>query len=172
MKYLKDYRIFINENMNQAKSIMAKKMEDFENLKKLLSKNIGYIGKFTEFLMNENVPYKELENLYKELISLKNKQVNLDISKLNYEKTLDLIQSQKENLSINSLINQLTSEQKKIARELILDEKYKNLFYKASISKKIESFVVKSARYKTKEELINAIKIVSKEPVNYPLAKD
>ena len=40
MKYIKTF-----ENLTQAKSIIAKKMEGYEKLKTLLAKNLGYIGK-------------------------------------------------------------------------------------------------------------------------------
>ncbi len=54
MKYLKLF-----ENMERAKSIISKKMKAFDSLKDLLKNNLGYIGKFTEYLINNNVPYKE-----------------------------------------------------------------------------------------------------------------
>lgn len=57
MSIIKKYDGFINENMDQAKSIIAKKMAAFDKLKKLLSKNLGYIGKFTEYLLHENIKY-------------------------------------------------------------------------------------------------------------------
>ena len=55
MRIIKKYDNFVNENMEMAKSIIAKKMDAFDKLKTLLSKNIGYIGKFTEYLMDENI---------------------------------------------------------------------------------------------------------------------
>ena len=61
MGIIKKYSGFINENMDQAKSIIGKKMAAFDKLKVLLSKNLGYIGKFTEYLMDENVAYEDLE---------------------------------------------------------------------------------------------------------------
>jgi hypothetical protein len=100
MKYIKSF----NENMALAKSIISKKMDGFEKLKTLLSKNIGYIGKFTDYLYNENIPYSELETLYKDLIELKNKQKPIDISKMKYEEVIDKVQELKEDLLVNSLI--------------------------------------------------------------------
>ncbi len=44
MRINKKYDNFVNENMEMAKSIIAKKMDAFDKLKTLLSKNIGYIG--------------------------------------------------------------------------------------------------------------------------------
>jgi hypothetical protein len=116
MEYLKKYYGFINENMDMAKSIMKKKMDSYEKLKTLLSKNVGYIGKFTEYLMNENVPYEELEKLYSELIALKQKSKNIDINNLKYEKVLDIIQETNDDISIKWFINQLPSEQKNLLK--------------------------------------------------------
>jgi len=80
-----------------AKSIISKKMEGFDKLKEILAKNLGYIGKFTEYLMNENIPVQDLEVLYKDLLDLKTKQKNLDITNLKYEEC--------SNNSNNLLIN-------------------------------------------------------------------
>jgi Zn-dependent M32 family carboxypeptidase len=123
MRYLKQRDSFLNEDMNLAKSIISKKMNDFEKLKELLKNNLGYIGKFTQFLMEENIPLNELETLYKDLLNLKEKQLAFDFNKMTYEKVLDKIQSSKEDLSINSLISQMPSEQKKIAKEILKDSK-------------------------------------------------
>jgi len=76
---IKKYNVFIKENMDMDKSIINKKVSEFKKLKTLLSKNIGYIGKFTEYLMNENIPYEELENLYTNLLKLSKRQQKLDI---------------------------------------------------------------------------------------------
>ena len=104
--------------MDMAKSIMKKKTDSFEKLKSLLSKNIGYIGKFTDYLMNENIPYYELEKLYLELISLKEKNHPIDISQLSYEKVLDKIKITKNEVSINSFVSQFPSLQKSIIKDL------------------------------------------------------
>jgi hypothetical protein len=119
MKWIKPRGSFLNEDMNLAKSIMKKKLDDYEKLKVLLAKNIGYAGKFTEYLMHENIPYVELEKLYKDLTALKDKQAPININALTYEKVLDQVQEQKEILLINSLISQFPSEQKKFAREML-----------------------------------------------------
>jgi hypothetical protein len=63
MKYLKTF-----ENMAMAKSIISKKMDGFEKLKTLLKSNLGYIGKFTDYLMNENIPFSDLESIYNDLV--------------------------------------------------------------------------------------------------------
>jgi hypothetical protein len=162
MKYL----VKFNENMALAKSIISKKMEAFDKLKSLLKSNLGYIGKFTEYLMNENIPYVELENIYKDLVELKNKQKPIDISNLNYEGVVDKIQVYKNDLSINSIITQFPSEQKAFARELIKTTNGYNLLLKASKSDKLEILISKIRRYHSKSELSSALTLFSKEAMN------
>jgi hypothetical protein len=161
MKYLKTF-----ENMAMAKSIISKKMEGFDKLKNLLSKNLGYIGKFTEYLMNENIPFSDLELLYKDLLDLKNKQKNLDISSLKYEQVIDKIQETRNDLSVNSLIQRFPSEQKAFAKELLKDltihgSNY-NIFLKASKKENVDALVSKISRYKTSKDLLNALKLFIK----------
>ncbi len=171
MKYL----IPFNENMALAKSIISKKMDGFEKLKTLLSKNIGYIGKFTDYLINENIPLSDLENLYKDLVDLKNKQKNIDISSLKYEEVIDKIQDNKNDLSVNSLIQQFPSEQKELARQLLnssgngpnqRSQTIYNLILQASKKEEKEALLSKISRYKTKEELKNALKLFGKTAFN------
>lgn len=161
MRYLKTF-----ENMALAKSIISKKMEAFDKLKELLKSNLGYIGKFTEYLMNENIPYKELEILFKDLSDLKNKQKNIDISSMSYENVVDKIQSSKNDLSINSLISQFPSEQKNIARELAKNSIGYNLLLKASNSHKKEILITKISRYHTTKDLSNALSLLGKDAIN------
>lgn len=165
---IKRYDSFINENMDMAKSIIAKKMSAFEKLKNLLSKNMGYIGKFTEYLMDENIKYEQLVILYDQLLDLKNnKNTTVDISKLKYESALDKIQSTFNDLSIKSLINKFPSAQKEIARKLVNDNKSSyNIFLQVSKKDNLDTFVSKISRYKDSNTLFNALKIFSKDPIN------
>jgi hypothetical protein len=159
MKYLKTF-----ENMSMAKSIISKKMEGFDKLKEILAKNLGYIGKFTEYLMNENIPVQDLEVLYKDLLDLKTKQKNLDITNLKYEEVVDKVQDIRNDLSVNSLIQQFPSNQKAFAKELIKSNY--NILLQASKKENISALVSKISRYKTKEELKNALKLFGKDSIN------
>jgi hypothetical protein len=171
MKYLKTF-----ENMAMAKSIIAKKMDGFEKLKTLLKSNLGYIGKFTDYLMNENIPLSDLELLYNDLVDLKNKQKPLDISSLKYEQVIDKIQDVRNDLSINSLIKEFPSEQKELAREIlkdyINDPKYSssknnyNLLLQSSKKEDKKTLISKISRYHTKQELLNALKLFGKTAFN------
>ena len=161
MIYLKTF-----ENLNQARSIIAKKIEAFDKLKVLLAKNLGYIGKFTDYLMNENIPYDDLVELYNQLLDLKSKGQSLNISELKYEKALDRIQEIKNDSSVRNLINQFPSEQKNIARELSSRKDGFNLLLKVSKQSDITAFITKISRYKTSDDLRSALTIFSKERFN------
>ena len=152
-------------------------MEAYEKLKLLLSKNLGYIGKFTEYLMNENITYNELETLYKKLLYLKERNKDLNISDLKYEKVLDKIQDIENDISIKSLVNQFPSEQKQIASSILKDElgygdyytdfKYNyNILLKASKKENTRAFVSKISRYKDAKSLINALIVFAKDSQN------
>jgi hypothetical protein len=165
MKYLKTF-----ENMAMAKSIISKKMDGFEKLKTLLKSNLGYIGKFTDYLMNENIPFSDLESIYNDLVDLKNKQKPIDISSLKYEQVLDKIQNIRNDLSVNSLIQQFPSEQKEIARELLKNDVFGNSHYnlilQASKKEDLTALLSKIRRYHTKDELKNALKLFGKVAFN------
>jgi len=161
MRYLKTF-----ENLNKAKSIISKKMEAFDKLKVLLARNLGYIGKFTEYLMNENIPYDGLVELYNQLLDLKSKGQSLDISELKYEKALDRIQEIKNDSSVRNLTNQFPSEQKNIARQLSSRKDGFNLLLKVSKQADISAFITKISRYKTSDDLRSALTIFSKERFN------
>jgi hypothetical protein len=173
MSIIKNYDGFITENMDQARSLIAKKMAAFDKLKNLLSKNLGYIGKFTEYLLHENVTYEDLVELYNQILDLKSKNTTIDISKLSYEKALDKITDINNDLSINGLISQFPGEQKKIAKEILKrtngdwdhNTNY-NIFLKVSKKEDIKIFLSKVSRYKTKDELTNALKVFSKDAKN------
>lgn len=172
MKYIRGRVSYLKEDMNLAKSIMKKKFDDYEKLKTLLAKNLGYIGKFTEFLMNENIPLVELETLYRELLTLKEKQLPVNINGLKYEQVLDTVQKSKESLLINSLVSQFPSEQKKFVKELLntsnSDDKERNtnIILKVAQKEDLSAFVSKISRYKTADELKTALSIFSKDPIN------
>lgn len=164
MKYIKPRNVFVFENMDKAKSIFNKKVQDFEKLKTLLQKNLGYIGKFTEYLLNDNVPYNELENLYGELVNLQKRQSPIDINPLSYEQALDKIQTTKENIKIKEFLNLLPSEQKEYAKSILGWNK--KLVLDVSDSPNLDKIVSKISRYKSVDELESALMIISKPKDN------
>lgn len=59
----------LNENLQRARSILRRNGveesdERFQKLRKLLAANPGYLGKFTDWLIIDKVPYERLESLY------------------------------------------------------------------------------------------------------------
>lgn len=169
---IKRYNTFVNENMDMAKSIVAKKMEAFDKLKTLLSKNMGYIGKFTEYLMNDNITYDQLVILYDQLVDLKKKNTTVDFTSLKYEKALDDIQKRYNELDVKGLVNQFPATQKEIARKMVTDNgrfnynTYFNTFLTASKKPNIDVFLSKVSRYKDSNSLYDALKIFCKDASN------
>jgi hypothetical protein len=168
IKKFNDFKLF--ENMDRAKKIFNKKVEDFEKLKEMLSKNIGYMGKFTEYLFNENIPIAELQTTYDNLLKLKQRNKQLDINDLTYEELLDKIQDTENNIRITSFINKFPGTQKRLIKDGLKDplqsNKVRSAILKIVNKENIESFISKISRYKTLDGLLKAIKIFSKDPKN------
>ncbi len=171
MTFIKKYYEYISENMDLAKSIFKKKQDEFEKLKILLSKNLGYIGKFTEYLIEESIPYNELEKAYKDILEIKSKSYKIDINNLKYEKLIDKIQTTKEDIIIKEITNQFPSEQKNLIKELDEDDNYRkkefrSLCLKVSKKENIRNFISKISRYKSLDDLISSMKVFSKSKDN------
>ena len=69
-------RFKIFENVQQSKSLLNKLNIDdndvrYFELKKLLGKNLGYLGKFTEWLFKDETDINFLKTLYNELDNIK-----------------------------------------------------------------------------------------------------
>jgi len=165
MNYLKSYVSYIKEDLQLAESIIKKKMNDYELLKKILTKNIGYLGKFTEYLMHENIPVSELKTTYDEILYLKSKNQNLNISEYNYEELLDEIEILKNKINFNGLVNQFPSEQKKLIKDNF-GSSLQRIVLKLAKSKNLDIFLSKISRYKDFDSLINSMQIFCKDPQN------
>jgi hypothetical protein len=166
MSKILKYRDFLNENMDQAKSIFKKKFEDFEKLKQLLSKNLGYIGKFTQYLFEENISFEDLKKLATELDTLKKKNQTIDINKFKYEKLLDEIEIVNNKIKINNFINKLPSLQKSFIKKDNIGFDTKNIILKLVDKSNIDVFLSKISRYKSYDSLLSAMKVFSKDPKN------
>lgn len=162
MKYLK----LFNENMGAAKAVISRKMEAFDKLKVLLSKNMGLIGKFTEYLMDENISYNDLESLYKKLQEIKSKGYPLDFQKMKYERTIDKIRKIEDDISVKGLINKFPSLQKNIAKENLEKPSFYNALLQTSKKGNVDTFVSKISRYKDLDGLVNALSLFGKNGMN------
>ena len=140
--------------LSKAKSIVSRRLEDYERVKNLLEPNIGYVGQFTHYLFNENIPYDELYSLYTSLKELKSKFVNIDISKYSYEELLDTIQTRSDDLEIKKFTNQLPSTQKKLTLDM-----NKIILLKAARKDNMGIFLSKVSRYKDTPTLLSALRI-------------
>lgn len=127
--------------------------------------NLGYMGKFTEYLLNENVPIKDLEETFNSLNELKKKNIKINIQNLNFEGLLDEIQNRKNDLQISKLVREFPSTQKKIAKKLLDNLDAYNLFLQVA-NKDFEPFIRKISKYKDESELKTALKLFSKDSVN------
>ena len=154
-------------SLKQSNSIIHKKMEIYNKLKDLLIDNMGYIGKFTEYLLSNNITYKEFEKLYYNLTYLSKAKYAIDINNKTYEQVLDEIQINYNDLSIKSFINKLPSLQKNICRNSLSDYSFYNLLLKASEKENnLEPFLSKVSRYKDYSGLRTAITLLSKDIKN------
>ena len=151
MRYIKLF-----EDLNKAKSIIKRKMENYEKLKDLLKKHQGYIGKFTEYLFDNNVPLVELNNLYNQLLDLRNKNIVIDINNFNYEKLLDEIDNKYKDFKIKSVLKNIPP---RINKNYTLSENDKNLFLSFYDFPNKDGFYRKISRYFNMNDLIDHMKV-------------
>lgn len=109
-------RKMIFESVSQAKKYLnandiSLNDSEYLNLKDLLKKNIGYLGKFTEWLFEEELDIEYLKNLYELIIKI---GLDKDINSFNTSEELyDYLQIKKNERKINKVIQELPSGIKK-----------------------------------------------------------
>lgn len=166
-KNINNYGRFVNENLQKANSIINNKIKSFNELKDILSNNNGYIGQFTNYLFNNNVSIDDIKSTYNDLIELKSKNKNIDVYKYDtYEELSDVIIKYKNDISVNTFINQFPSVQKNIVKNLIADDNNYNIVLKVSKKENIKAFISKISRYKDDKSLKNALKLYAKDTEN------
>lgn len=161
MRYLERYKVF--ENLQKAKSVLKKNdIEEshpaFETLKELLKNNMGYIGWFVDMLFNKGVELNDLISLYNDSIVGRDDLIKALpkslISYTDWEKLMDDLMMANNNLGINRMINELPSLQKSF-----ISPEIKPFLLKLSKMSDKDNLLKKISRYKTKEELLTAIKL-------------
>jgi hypothetical protein len=148
-----NYKLF--EFLNKAKIILKQNdipetNPDFLKLKDLLKNNMGYIGKFTEWLVRDHELFDKLKEVFNELQNTPNLDIKWDsFDKL--EKLYDYLQKFNANKKINQVLKALPSR----TRELVNDELRNLILLNTEYSKPLITFYSKKGgRYKDIESLI------------------
>lgn len=111
----------LNENLSRARSILRginvpESDTDFQNLRRILQNNTGYLGKFTEWLYVQKVPLARLEALLK---TLREERVSVPIDQFKTpEEVIDFVTRSNSDQSVNQMIRAIPSR----VREYFEDE--------------------------------------------------
>jgi ankyrin repeat protein len=153
--YIQKYKIF--ENVRQAKKYLDENdipydNKDYIKLKNILSSNLGYLGKFTEWLFNDN-SLSFLEDIYK---MIKNVSLDKDINSFETSEDLyDYLTDKKFNTKVNQTINSLPSRTRRLANQELKDLIKNNI---DSIDSIKDFYSKKGGRYKNIDDLIKDTK--------------
>jgi len=153
--YIQRYEIF--ENVRQAKKFLDENDIDHDNknyleLKNILSSNLGYLGKFTEWLFQDN-SLNFLEDIYK---MIKNTSLDKDINSFETAENLyDYLTDKKFNTKINQTINSLPSRTRRLVNQSLKDLIKNNIDNVDSIK---DFYSKKGGRYKNITDLIKDTK--------------
>lgn len=111
----------LNENLTKARSILRginvpESDDNFQNLRRILQNNTGYLGKFTEWLYVQKVPLARLEALLK---TLREERVSVPIDQFKTpEEVIDFVARSNSDQSVNQMIRAIPSR----VREYFDDE--------------------------------------------------
>lgn len=163
MRIINSYILF--ENLQQAKSILRaneipENNKNFLIIKDLLKDNLGYIGWFTKMFFEFGIGLNDLKELYRiistesEIITGLSKPV---ISYSDWEALMDDIIKSQNKISVKRVVNEFPQLQKSFIN--LSNSTEVSLLSKLSKFKDKENFYKKISRYKTKKELIDAIKL-------------
>ena len=119
MKKLNSYKIF--ENLQYAKKVLKdlhieETNPEFIKLKELLKNNMGYMGKFTEWMFKDRESYQQLEEIFNALETIRLEKPITDFKKA--EDLFDHIQSKGIDTKLNQVLKALPSK----AREQVNQE--------------------------------------------------
>lgn len=113
----------LNENMQQARAILAKMRipeEDprFQQLKQMLVKDnrIGYVGKFTKWLFQDREPWEKLIEVYQMLQTHTAKVPPIDTFKT-IEDLFDFLQGSGIETKVNQVVNSIPSRARQHANK-------------------------------------------------------
>lgn len=178
MRFLTSYFLF--ENLQQARSILKSHEipetdKNFLAIRELLKSHLGYIGWFTKMFFDSGIGMNDLINLY-QIISTESEIVSdlpkPIISYSDWEILMDDIIKSRNKIAVKRVINEFPQLQKSFIS--LSNSTEVSLLVKLSKFKDKENFYKKVSRYKTKKELIDAIKLFTtdKRKVGYTNIKD
>lgn len=148
----------LNENMQQARAILAKlniPEEDprFQQLKNMLVKDnaIGYIGKFTKWIFKDHESWDKLTEIYNMLKNYPGKVPPID-SFTTIESVFDFLQGAGISTKVNQVINSIPSR----ARQNVGNKLKKLLELNIKYAEEIKDFYSKKGgKFKNETDLYN-----------------
>ena len=169
MGYLFSYKIF--ENVQQAKSILKRlnipeKDKRYLDLRTMLKDHLGYLGWFTKMSYECGISYNELSALFNNIINNPAVIQNLPKSVIqydNYEKLIDDYIRAEQEVNAKRIWNEFPADQKGFfrinwERPTTENKKLFELLNRLYKLKDRNNFIRKISRYKTKSELVEALK--------------
>ena len=153
MDFITRYKLF--ENVQQSKKILKElnipeTNEEYVELREILKRNIGYLGKFTEWLFNYDISLEELEELYKKVREIRKLDKPLDSFESPYE-LLNYIKSRESDMKLNQIIKSIPSRNRRLVNQKLKDFLLKNIEYSEYIK---DLYSKKSGGYRSVDDFI------------------
>lgn len=149
--------------MKNAKAIIQKKVDDFEALCDLLKKNTGYLVKFTEFLVYENIEIDLIRESYDRILALRRDGSRIKISDIkNFEDLEDTLRESEEEIKFKRVYNRFPREQKNIVDNsgYHMQAMRRNMIL-AYNSPNLNNFIAKISSLKEQRELISGLRMLN-----------
>ena len=142
----------INENMTKARAVLRQSGKtqtdpEFVKLRNLLANNLGYIGKFTEWMYVNKVEYKQLEALFNRI---KDVRLSKPIDQFNTpEEVIDTLIRSNTETDLNQMLSAIPSNTRRMIKSCDDFSDLENFLTQHSDKKAaiIDFFSKKSGRY-------------------------
>lgn len=142
----------INENLAKARAVLRQVDKpqtnpDFVKLRSLLSNNLGYIGKFTEWMFLNKVSYDQLESLYNRI---KDQNLSKPIDQFSTpEEVIDSLIRKTSQGDLNQMLSAIPSQTREFLKECDDFDQLENFLTQHADKKAaiIDFFSKKGGRY-------------------------
>ena len=153
----------IFENVNYAKKYLKLNdininNEKYIDLKRVLKKNLGYLGIWTEWMFENDIDIQDMKRLYNYYKDPKFKDFTKDLNMNDYqniEEIYDYLTKKYQNRQVEQVIKSLPSKTRSIVNDSLKELIFNNLEYYTEIK---DFYSKKGGRYKDISELINDTK--------------